>query len=77
MLLISDVKKLKEWNLIYNDDILKTVNSDSSSDETMSTDGSSLELSESCVSSDEMDTDWIYYKNSFPLPFIFSVGKSK
>lgn len=51
-MLISDIKKLKKWNVIHNDDILNTVNADSSSDDSMSTDGSSSESSEG-----EMDTD--------------------
>lgn len=54
---ISDIKKLKKWNVICNDDILKSVNSDSSSDDNMSTDGSSLESSESDASDGGMDTD--------------------
>lgn len=45
--------------MICNDDILKTVNSDSS-DDNMSTDDSSSESSESDASSSsgQMDTDW-------------------
>lgn len=61
-LFILDVKKCKKWNVICNDDILKTINSDSSSDDNMSTDDSSSECSESDSSSDEesdrqMDTN--------------------
>ncbi|CAI6350287.1 unnamed protein product [Macrosiphum euphorbiae] len=54
-----DIKKLKNWNVICNDDILKTVTSDSSSDESMSTGNSSSESSESDGSSSDgqMDTD--------------------
>ncbi|XP_015372908.1 PREDICTED: kelch domain-containing protein 4 [Diuraphis noxia] len=53
-----DIKKLKKWNVICNDDILKTVNSDSS-DDNMSTDDSSSESSESDASSSsgQMETD--------------------
>ena len=58
---ISDVKKLKNWNVICTDDILKTATSDSSSDDSMSTDDSSSESSESDASSsdEQMNTDWI------------------
>lgn len=60
MIFISDIKKFKKWNIICNDDILKSVNSDSSSEDSMSTNGSSLESSESdASSSEEMDTDEI------------------
>lgn len=56
--IISDIKKLKKWNVICSDDILKSMNSDSSSDDSMSTDESSSESSESDASSDgQMDTD--------------------
>lgn len=60
MLLISDIKKLKNWNIICTDDILKSVDLDSSSDDDMSTNDSSSSNSGSHASSDsEMDTDWI------------------
>lgn len=57
---ISDIKKLKKWNVICDDDILKTVTSDSSSDDSMSTDDSSSESDASDASSSDgqMDTDW-------------------
>lgn len=60
-LYISDIKKFKKWNVINNDDILKSLNSDSSSDDSMTTDESSSESDESDESSDIsnelMDTD--------------------
>uniref|UniRef100_A0A2S2PNQ4 Kelch domain-containing protein 4 n=2 Tax=Aphidini TaxID=33387 RepID=A0A2S2PNQ4_SCHGA len=53
-----DIKKLKKWNVICSDDILKTVNSDCSSDDSMSTDDSSeSDESDSSSSDGQMDTD--------------------
>lgn len=46
--------------MICSDDILKTVNSDCSSDDSMSTDDSSeSDESDSSSSDGQMDTDWI------------------